>query len=88
MIREAIGHKCDLAHTCLRRNGRDGRGGKAEEDEGDNQAILKRAPIEPNLEASSWAASSCRPKRRRIGRGCGRVAHGYVSTREAAVAPS
>jgi hypothetical protein len=38
MIREAIGHKCDLAHTCLRRNGRDGRGGEAEEDEGDDQA--------------------------------------------------
>jgi hypothetical protein len=74
MIREAIGHKCDLAHTCLRRNGRDGRGGEAEEDEGDNQAILKRAPIEPNLEASPWAASSCRPKRRRIGHACGRAA--------------
>jgi hypothetical protein len=38
MIREAIGHKCDLAHTCVRRNGRDGRGGEAEEDEGDDQA--------------------------------------------------
>jgi hypothetical protein len=64
MIREAIGHKCDLAHTCVRRNGRDGRGGEAEEDE--------RAPIGPNLEA--------------IGRGCGRAAHGYVPTRETAMA--
>jgi hypothetical protein len=88
MIREAIGHKCDLAHTCVRRNGRDGRGGERKRTRAMTRLILKRVPIGPNLEASSWAASSRRPKRRRVGRGCGRVAHSYVSTREAAVAPS
>jgi len=62
MIREAIGHKCDLAHTCLRRNGRDGRGGEAEED--------GRAPIGPNLETigrdvDERRTAMCRRARRR-----------------------
>ena len=62
MIREAIGHKCDLAHTCVRRNGRDGRGGEAEED--------GRAPIGPNLETigrdvDERRTAMCRRARRR-----------------------
>jgi len=86
MIREAIGHKCDLANTCVRRNGRDGRGGEAEEDEGDDQAhprrssrISKRRRGPPLPAARSDAGSVMHAGERR---------HGYVSTREAAIAPS